>query len=63
MSRTAQGRRDEPLTSSAPVIDPPVESLVVYLHREAQRCIANIQRGAHRSNARDGRRCCRPARW
>jgi anti-anti-sigma regulatory factor len=42
MSRTVQGRRDEPLTSSASQIDPPIESLVVYLHREAQRCIASF---------------------
>jgi MFS superfamily sulfate permease-like transporter len=40
MSRTDHGRRDESLTSLASPIDPPIESLVVYLHREAQRCIA-----------------------
>ena len=42
MSRTVHGRRDEPLTSSSSRIDPPIEALVVYLHREAQRCIASF---------------------
>ena len=42
MSRTVHGRRDEPMTPSASQIDPPIESLVVYLHREAQRCIASF---------------------
>lgn len=42
MSRTAHGRWDEPVTSSAAKTGPPIESLVVYLHREAQRCIASF---------------------
>jgi anti-anti-sigma regulatory factor len=42
MSRTVDGRRDEPFTSSDAQIDAPIGSLVVYLHREAQRCIASF---------------------
>jgi anti-anti-sigma regulatory factor len=42
MSRTVRGRPHEPLSSVVGESEPPTPSLVVYLHREAQRCIASF---------------------
>ncbi len=42
MSRMVSGRPHQPLSSAVTESEPPVASLVVYLHREAQRCIASF---------------------
>jgi anti-anti-sigma regulatory factor len=42
MSRTVRGRPHERLSSAVTESEPPIASLVVYLHREAQRCIASF---------------------
>jgi MFS superfamily sulfate permease-like transporter len=40
--RTVHDRRDEPESSSSSESEAPIASLVVYLHREAYRCIASF---------------------
>jgi MFS superfamily sulfate permease-like transporter len=42
LSRMVRDRRDEPQRSSASETEAPIASLVVYLHREAHRCIASF---------------------
>jgi len=42
MSRTIRGRPHEPLSSAVTGSEPPIASLVDYLHREAQMCIASF---------------------
>jgi len=42
MSWTFQDRRDETESSTASEMEQPIASLVVYLHREAHRCIASF---------------------
>src|ERR1700727_833064 len=42
LPRTVHDRRDEPESSSSSESEAPIASLVVYLHREAYRCIASF---------------------